>query len=147
MTSSSTAVASFGYHEVTDNPAAAGFQRPGALPYKHRRDAFARDAQLGLLGFVGSSEIDSAGGRGLGTMLNFQGIGLGTSAEQHGRRMTDLQPAAVLDGCALIFRRLTLKHPLRSFVVCRMLVGVQVTYFENCSFRTCAKPMPTHLLL
>ena len=45
MTSSSTAVASFGYHEVTDNPAAAGFQRPGALPYKHRRDAFARDLE------------------------------------------------------------------------------------------------------
>jgi len=37
------AVASFGYHEVTDEPASAGFQRPGALPYKHSRDAFARD--------------------------------------------------------------------------------------------------------
>ena len=43
MTLSSVAVASFGYHEVTDDPAAAGFQRPGALPYKHTRDAFARD--------------------------------------------------------------------------------------------------------
>jgi peptidoglycan/xylan/chitin deacetylase (PgdA/CDA1 family) len=37
------AVASFGYHEVTDHPASAGFQRPGALPYKHTRDAFGRD--------------------------------------------------------------------------------------------------------
>ncbi len=37
------AVASFGYHEVTDHPATAGFQRPGALPYKHTRAAFTRD--------------------------------------------------------------------------------------------------------
>lgn len=37
------AVASFGYHEVTDHPDTAGFQRPGALPYKHTREAFARD--------------------------------------------------------------------------------------------------------
>lgn len=27
-------VASFGYHDVTDDPAASGFQRPGARPYK-----------------------------------------------------------------------------------------------------------------
>ncbi len=39
----SVVAASFGYHEVTDDPPAAGFQRPGALPYKHTRDAFARD--------------------------------------------------------------------------------------------------------
>jgi peptidoglycan/xylan/chitin deacetylase (PgdA/CDA1 family) len=39
----SVAAASFGYHEVTDDPASAGFQRPGALPYKHTRDAFKRD--------------------------------------------------------------------------------------------------------
>lgn len=26
-------VAAFGYHEVTDDPASSGFQRPGALPY------------------------------------------------------------------------------------------------------------------
>ena len=43
MTRASAAVASFGYHEVTDDPAAAGFQRPGALPYKHAPAAFARD--------------------------------------------------------------------------------------------------------
>ena len=43
MTPRSVVAASFGYHEVTDDPAAAGFQRPGALPYKHTRDAFARD--------------------------------------------------------------------------------------------------------
>ena len=39
------AVASFGYHEVTEHPAAAGFQRPGAWPYKHTPDAFARDLE------------------------------------------------------------------------------------------------------
>lgn len=35
-------VAAFGYHEVTDNPYASGFQRPGAMPYKHSRLAFAQ---------------------------------------------------------------------------------------------------------
>ena len=36
-------IASFGYHEVTDDPKACGFQRPGALPYKHTEQAFQRD--------------------------------------------------------------------------------------------------------
>jgi peptidoglycan/xylan/chitin deacetylase (PgdA/CDA1 family) len=35
-------VAAFAYHEVTDDSAAAGFQRPGARPYKHGRATFAR---------------------------------------------------------------------------------------------------------
>lgn len=35
--------AAFGYHDVTDHPTVAGFQRPAATPHKHRRDAFARD--------------------------------------------------------------------------------------------------------
>lgn len=43
MIARSVAAASFGYHEVTDDPASAGFQRPGARPYKHTRDAFTRD--------------------------------------------------------------------------------------------------------
>jgi peptidoglycan/xylan/chitin deacetylase (PgdA/CDA1 family) len=34
-------VASFGYHDVTDDPATSGFQRPAALPFKHTRRAFA----------------------------------------------------------------------------------------------------------
>src|SRR5207249_3578007 len=37
------AVASFGYHEVTDHPGTAGFQRPGALRYKHTGEAFTRN--------------------------------------------------------------------------------------------------------
>lgn len=36
-------IASFGYHDVTDEPRATGFQRTGALPYKHEVAAFARD--------------------------------------------------------------------------------------------------------
>ncbi len=35
-------VASFEYHEVTDDPAASGFQRPGAAPYKLTCRAFAQ---------------------------------------------------------------------------------------------------------
>ena len=34
-------LAAFGYHEVTDDPRDSGFQRPGALPYKHTTRAFA----------------------------------------------------------------------------------------------------------
>jgi GT2 family glycosyltransferase len=69
------------------------------------RDAFAANERLGLLGFVGSDEIDAAGGRGQGTMLNFSGIGKASRAEDHGRRIDDLRPAAVVDGCAMILRR------------------------------------------
>src|SRR5437867_13333447 len=43
MSSPDLAIAAFGYHDVTDEPRAAGFQRSGALPYKHRVAAFARD--------------------------------------------------------------------------------------------------------
>jgi peptidoglycan/xylan/chitin deacetylase (PgdA/CDA1 family) len=39
---SRTRIASFAYHEATDDPASTGFQRPGALPYKHTRIAFAQ---------------------------------------------------------------------------------------------------------
>ena len=69
------------------------------------REAFARDDRLGLLGFVGSDEIDVDGGRGQGTMLNFSGVGRASGAEDHGRRIGDLRPAAVVDGCAMILRR------------------------------------------
>ncbi len=34
-------LASFGFHEVTDDPAASGFQRPAARPFKHTRARFA----------------------------------------------------------------------------------------------------------
>src|SRR5256886_14035509 len=35
-------LATFAFHEVTDDPTASGFQRPAALPYKHTRLAFAQ---------------------------------------------------------------------------------------------------------
>lgn len=40
MTSACPSIAAFGYHEVTDEPSASGFQRPGAMPYKLTRRAF-----------------------------------------------------------------------------------------------------------
>lgn len=38
-------IASFGYHDVTDDPRGSGFQRPGALPFKHTVTGFARDLE------------------------------------------------------------------------------------------------------
>lgn len=68
-----------------------------------------KDQQLGLVGFIGSNEIDNWSGRGLGTMSNFQGRKVkeweGSKAEIHGKKITDLQPGAVVDGCSMIFRR------------------------------------------
>lgn len=73
-------------------------------------DAFSQNDDLGLVGFVGSSEICSRGGRGLGTMLNFQGLSKGSSpAEVHGRRESGLVAAAQVDGCAMAFRNRVLK--------------------------------------
>jgi hypothetical protein len=69
------------------------------------------EPKLGLIGFLGSSEIDNFGGRGRGTMSNFQGATIGrwtgSKAEVHGVRIEDngRRWAAVLDGCAMIFRK------------------------------------------
>ena len=41
MSTRTPRIASFGYHEVTDEPTTSGFQRPAALPFKHTRHAFA----------------------------------------------------------------------------------------------------------
>lgn len=78
-------------------------------------DAFDADPKLDLIGFVGSTQIDPRGGRGSGTMLNFtgaffEGIGVGSPAEKHGARVRDLRPSAVVDHCAMIFRRSTLEQ-------------------------------------
>lgn len=68
--------------------------------------AFTNDPLLGLVGFVGSHEWDWDGGRGLGTMSNFQGRpGAGSPAETHGARLFGLAPALVVDGCAMVMRR------------------------------------------
>lgn len=73
------------------------------------REAFGRDERLGLVGFVGSDEIDGAGGRGQGTLLNFSGVGMASRAEDHGRRIDGFRLAAVVDGCAMILRRRALE--------------------------------------
>lgn len=76
---------------------------------------FQRYPQLGLIGFVGSNEIDAVGGRGSGTTSNFQGLSHrlegynfvwhGSPAEAHGKRSAGFTPAAVVDGCAMVIRR------------------------------------------
>jgi hypothetical protein len=77
--------------------------------WDHRMiDAFERDENLAIVGFVGSNEIDMAGGRGLGTTTSFMGrpcrTGNTSAAEVHGARTRGIQPAGVLDHCAMIFR-------------------------------------------
>jgi cellulose synthase/poly-beta-1,6-N-acetylglucosamine synthase-like glycosyltransferase len=80
------------------------------------------DQKLGLLGFIGSNEIDRFGGRGFGTTSNFQGdsyinsdgIGIkmgwkGSPASAHGKQDAGYSRAAVIDGCAMIFRRSVLE--------------------------------------
>lgn len=79
--------------------------------------AFEKDSKLGLLGFIGSNEIDGSGGRGLGTTSNFQGgevyyqhgeerkVWKGSPAHVHGRVDSGFSNAAVVDGCSMIFRR------------------------------------------
>jgi cellulose synthase/poly-beta-1,6-N-acetylglucosamine synthase-like glycosyltransferase len=87
---------------------------------------FERDDKLGMIGFIGSSEIDSAGGRGSCTSSNFtrkmtvvtDNVGNvinsweGSSAEEHGKRLLDFMYAAVLDGCVMILRRKALEEIL-----------------------------------
>lgn len=79
---------------------------------------FESHPKLGLVGFIGSNEIDSSGGRGLGTTSNFMGdtykrhsaegvekSWTGSPADAHGKRNTGLSHASVVDGCSMIFRR------------------------------------------
>lgn len=83
---------------------------------------------LGLLGFIGSNEIDSNGGRGGGTTSQFMGKTLvddflkndesgihthdfqshswsGSPASAHGKTNSGYTRGAVVDGCAMILRR------------------------------------------
>ena len=63
---------------------------------------FEADQKLGLVGFVGSHEIDHQGGRGSGTMCYFRGDkGQDQTA---GVRITDLRPSLVLDSLYMAFR-------------------------------------------
>lgn len=82
---------------------------------------FEANKNLGLIGFIGSNEIDGSGGRGMGTTSNFQGMTyfsgvaaenprtwIGSPAEPHGARNPGLTKAAVVDGCMMIFPRAVL---------------------------------------
>lgn len=83
-------------------------------------EKFEQHSKLGLVGFVGSSEIDVHGGRGGGTTSNFQGkeyhyvkessdfaplTWIGSPARDHGRQWDGFTSAAVVDGCAMAVRR------------------------------------------
>jgi len=68
-------------------------------------EAFEQDDKLAIVGVLGSFEIDNWGGRGLGTMSNFQGRDRGSAAEIHGKRTEGLVPSAAVDGCFMAFRR------------------------------------------
>lgn len=71
--------------------------------------AFRADPLLGLAGFVGARGLAGGGGRHL-TMLNFQGRApWGSPAEWHGDRIAGLEPAAAVDGCAMVFRTAALR--------------------------------------
>lgn len=65
---------------------------------------------LGLLGFIGSTELDSWGGRGMGTTSNMQGKAIGrwagSAGYHHGKVSEGMTiDGSVIDGCVMIFRR------------------------------------------
>lgn len=71
---------------------------------------FKSTPNLGILGFIGSNEMDQFGGRGMGTCSNFQGGDYGewkgSEAKIHGQSIPNQFRSAVnLDGCSMIFRR------------------------------------------
>jgi GT2 family glycosyltransferase len=82
---------------------------------------FQQDANLGMIGFIGSNEIDWHGGRGLGTTSNFKGLSMidqtgsnngkdvkvwvGSHGAIHGKVNEGYTDAVVVDGCAMIIRR------------------------------------------
>jgi len=71
------------------------------------RKSFEADPLLKLIGFAGSNEVCSRGGRGLGTVTNFTStppLFRGASWEHAGGLTTDLVPAVSLDSLAMIFR-------------------------------------------
>lgn len=69
---------------------------------------FKSDDKISLAGFVGSTQMDNLGGRGLGTMTNFQGLqysfGKGASWRDTGALNNGAAYVACLDHCAMCFR-------------------------------------------
>ena len=81
------------------------------------QQAFETDPQLGLVGLCGSNELDSNGGRGAGTMCFFRGAEVQVGGQTYigqpqtaGRRLSDLQPACVLDSLFMMFKREAIPH-------------------------------------
>ncbi len=76
-------------------------------------DVFSMDDSIGLVGFIGSNEIDYNGGRGSGTASNFQGREIsnglktwaGSSWDKHGRHLMGYMKGAVVDGCVMIISK------------------------------------------
>lgn len=76
---------------------------------------FEGNSNLGLLGFIGSTQMDNHGGRGLGTHSNMQGKVTarpsggewrGSYAHIHGKQDAGFViDGAVVDGCVMIFRK------------------------------------------
>lgn len=64
--------------------------------------AFVQHSDLGMIGFVGSDELDDRGGRGGGTMCFFRGEK--GQDQSCGKRVTDLHPANVLDSVVMLIR-------------------------------------------
>lgn len=69
---------------------------------------FKADDKIVLAGFVGSTEMDSIGGRGMGTVTNFQGLqysqGKGASWRDTGALNSGELYLACLDHCVMCFR-------------------------------------------
>lgn len=75
---------------------------------------FSDNDDLGLAGFIGSTEIDLFGGRGMGTVSNMQGREVGewrgSAAQIHGKRDEGfIKDGSVVDGCVMIFRKSVLE--------------------------------------
>jgi len=69
-------------------------------------EMFRDNPKLGLIGFVGSDEINTNGGRGLGTRSNFSGKEEHSApAEVHGARSNGECIVAQVDGCVMAMRR------------------------------------------
>jgi GT2 family glycosyltransferase len=79
------------------------------------RAQFAGHPELGLMGFIGSTELDNWGGRGMGTVSNMQGrtvnndrVGQwkGSQGSVHGKVSSGMTiDGSVVDGCVMIFSK------------------------------------------
>lgn len=76
--------------------------------------------EMGLIGFIGSTELDNWGGRGMGTVSNMQGKIIphkhdtgnwtGSPAHVHGAVSAGMTvDGSVVDGCVMIFRKSVLE--------------------------------------